>query len=297
MLDMVAGDASKKPMALLGFCPSPPLKWSNVLVHNLIECAKYNIPIELISMPQQAATAPATVAGTLVQHTAETLSGIVMSQLARKGSPVVYGGSLGSIDMQYGTPAGSTPETELTILGTVEIGKYLGLPTQSYAGYSSSKILDAQSGFHAGMSVLNAVLGKTNLIAFGSPSNLKQLVIDNEICWNAYRIAEGFTVSDETLPSVELFQEAVEKGTFISLKHTLQWFRKEMHMPGKMIDRRPLRIVKKEGKADILDRAKDEVKKILREHRPEPLPGDVKKELEKFMLEIARKHGMDKVPV
>ncbi len=37
------------------------------------------------------ATSPVTVAGTLVQHVAENLSGLVISQLAKKGAPVIFG--------------------------------------------------------------------------------------------------------------------------------------------------------------------------------------------------------------
>jgi len=302
ILDIVAGNTAKKPMAILGFCPSPPLKWSDYLVSNLIDCAKYNIPIELISMPQLTATGPATLTGCVVQHAAETLSGIVISQLARKGAPVIYGGALMGLDMRYAT-ATVGPEILLMVLATVEVGKYFGLPTHTYLGESDAKTIDGQMGFQSGIGILMGVLGKVNLIAgpgmlaLGMAQSPEKLVIDNEICGYAYRVAKGLTVSDETIPSIELFEEAVDKGEFLSLKHTLEWFRKEIHFPSKIIDTMPLERVRKEGKVNIFERAREEVKRILKVHEPEPLPHDIGKELDQFITAIAKEHGMNKVPV
>jgi len=81
-----------KPLTIFSCCPTSPLKWSDVTSQNLVDCAHYSIPVEFISMPLSGFMAPVTLVGTLVQHTAETLSGLVISQLTNPGTPVLYGG-------------------------------------------------------------------------------------------------------------------------------------------------------------------------------------------------------------
>ncbi|MCK4292469.1 MAG: trimethylamine methyltransferase family protein, partial [Planctomycetes bacterium] len=82
----------EKPLTIFSCCPTSPLKWSDVTSQNLLDCARHHIPVELIAMPLSGFIAPVTLTGTLIQHTAETLSGIVISQLACPGAPILYGG-------------------------------------------------------------------------------------------------------------------------------------------------------------------------------------------------------------
>jgi trimethylamine--corrinoid protein Co-methyltransferase len=75
MLAAVAGGEqalAERPIAVFDVCPSPPLLWSDLTCQNLIDCARAMIPAELVSMPLAGATAPVTLAGALVQHTART---------------------------------------------------------------------------------------------------------------------------------------------------------------------------------------------------------------------------------
>ena len=89
MLTAVIGEdkLAEKPLAVFDVCPSPPLMWSYITSQNLIDCARYGIPAEIVSMPLSGATGPASLAGTIVLHTAETLSGIVLAQLSKSGTP------------------------------------------------------------------------------------------------------------------------------------------------------------------------------------------------------------------
>lgn len=81
----------EKPLTVFSCCPTSPLKWSHTTSQNLLDCARYSIPVELIAMPLSGFIAPVTLVGTLVQHTAETLSGMVISQTANPGTPVLSG--------------------------------------------------------------------------------------------------------------------------------------------------------------------------------------------------------------
>ena len=83
-------------------------------------------------MPLSGFMAPVTLVGTLIQHTAETLSGIVIHQCARPGAPFLYGGSPAAFDVRYETTPMGAIETMMTDCAYNEIGKTLGLPTQAY---------------------------------------------------------------------------------------------------------------------------------------------------------------------
>lgn len=299
MLDIVAGcDSRKKPMAIFDVCPSPPLKWSNLTVTNLVDCAKYGIPVELVSMPQIGATGPATLTGCLIQHTAENLSGIVIHQLTSKGAPIIYGGSPALLDMRSGMSCMAAPEVLLLIGGYVEIGKYYGLPTHGYLGLSDTKVIDYQAGLESAMGILIGALKRVNIVSgagmidFESCQSIEKLVLDNEVCGYALRIVKGVDVNEETL-ALEAFNEAIERGSFISLKHTLKWFRKEQYFPSRLIDRNPRGKWVDKGLKNAWRRAKEEVERILKEHKPHPLLSDVSKELNEFVKSIMVKHGAE----
>jgi len=76
-----ARELAAKPLAIFSCCPTAPLKWSNVTAQNLLDCAADSVPVEYVSMPLLGFMGPVTIVGSLVQHTAETLSGVVLSQL------------------------------------------------------------------------------------------------------------------------------------------------------------------------------------------------------------------------
>lgn len=105
----------------------------------MIDSAHAGIPVMTIPMPLPGANAPITLAGTLTEHTAESLSGIVVTQLLNPGTPVLYGGGAILLDMRHGISCIGAIETHLLGVGYNQIGKTLGLPTASNIGQSDSK--------------------------------------------------------------------------------------------------------------------------------------------------------------
>ena len=90
------------PRAIFDVCPSPPLNWSEFASQNLVDLARAGIPAEIVSMPLAGATAPVTLAGSVVQHAAECISGMVIHQLAQPGAPIVWGAAPAIFDMRSG---------------------------------------------------------------------------------------------------------------------------------------------------------------------------------------------------
>jgi trimethylamine--corrinoid protein Co-methyltransferase len=276
--------------------------FSEITSESLIDCAKYSIPVELISMPLMGATGPITIAGSLIQHTAETLSGIVLAQVVNKGCPVIYGGSPSAFDMHYGTTPMGAPETILIDLAYAEIGKWLGLPTHTYLGMSDSKLVDAQAGFESGVSAVLGALAGINIISgagmleFENCQSIEKLVIDNEICGMALRIARGFEVNSETM-ALEDLRNRGKQGSFISLPSTLKLFRKEHYMPSEVVDRANRTQWEEKGSKDIIKRAKEQAQTILGKVKSKrAITEGVEKELNKTMLAELKRFGVTKIP-
>ena len=139
------------PLAVFSCCPTAPLKWSDVTSQNVVDCAQSGIPVEFISMPLAGFMSPVTLVGSLVQQTAETLSGLVISQVAGPGAPILWGGSPAIFDIRYETTPMGAVETMMIDCAFTEIGHSLGLPTQAYMGLSDAKALDAQAGLESGL--------------------------------------------------------------------------------------------------------------------------------------------------
>ncbi len=280
------GDVAKKPMAIFDICPTPPLEWSNITSQNLIDCARYGIPVELVSMPLAGATGPATLAGSILQHTAETLSGIVIAQLANRGTPCIYGGSPAIFDMRQGTTPMGAIETMMIDCAYAQIGKFLGLPTHAYLSLSDSKTIDSQSGLESALGIVLGALTGINVISgpgmldFESCQSLEKLLIDNEICGMAMRLIQGISVSEESLAE-GLISDLGPGGHFLNSRHTLKWFRKEQFMPSILIDRLTTSLWQEKGSKTTYQRAKEEVKRILSKHEPEALPPDLERELDR----------------
>lgn len=278
---------AKKPLAIFDCCPSPPLKWSELTCRCLVECARLGVPAELVSMPLTGATSPVTLLGAVVQHTAEDLSGVVIHQLAKAGSPIIYGGSPSAFDLRKGTTPMGAIETMMIDSAYAQVGKHLGLPTHAYMALTDAKTPDWQAGMEGGMGAVLAALAGVNMISgpgmldFESCQSLENLLLQNEACGMAHRLVKGMARRDPVM-ALDLLKEGLAAGHFLSLDHTRKWSREEFYFPGPSIDRiEGLQWQKSDGKT-ASERAHDEVKRILESAEPYPMDEAVKKELERL---------------
>jgi len=290
-----------KPLTVFSCCPTSPLKWSEITSQNVIDCAAAGIPVEFISMPLSGFMAPVTLVGTLVQHTAETLSGIVISQISRPGAPVLYGGSPAVFDMRYETTPMGAVETQMVDCAYNEIGKHFGLPTQAYISLSDAKLLDAQAGLETAMGATLAALSGINNISgpgmldFESCQSLEKLVLDNEICGMTLRLVQGIEPRED-FPARPIFEELLRDQHLLISPHTRRHLKKEHYFPGRVIDRANLSRWREEGSLTLGQRANQEVERLVGAWSPSRLAAERKKELCSLMEKEARRWGMEKLP-
>jgi trimethylamine--corrinoid protein Co-methyltransferase len=304
MLVAVAGseDAlAERPIAIFDVCPSPPLKWSDLTCQNMIDCARHGIPSELISMPLAGATAPVTIAGAVVQHTAECMSGVTICQLAAEGAPIVWGGSPAIFDMREGTTPMGAVGTWMINASYTEVGKALSLPTHVYLGMSDAKVVDAQCGLESAGSTLVAAMAGANMVTgagmmdFESCQSFEKLVIDAEIIGMAKRLIAGVEVRDEPI-ALELMRKMGHRGEYLGQLHTLKWFREEQYIPSEIIDRGSLEAWQKKGRKTTWERARDRVEALLDTYESPPIADGLRGELRALTLKAAQTFGMDELP-
>ena len=290
-----------RPLTIFSCCPTAPLKWSDVTSQNLVDCARYAIPVEYIAMPLAGFVAPVTLVGTLVQHTAETLSGIVISQLTRPGTPVLYGGSPAIFDVRYETTPMGAVETMMIDCAYSEIGRHLGLPTQAYISLSDAKQLDAQAGLESSMGATLAALAGINNISgpgmldFESCLSVEKLVVDNEICGMALRLIRGIEPKED-FPALPRFEELLKEHHLLISKHTRRYLKHEHYFPGPVIDRANRSRWQEEGGTTLRQRAHREVERLLASYHPPELSDDIRADLTRRMKDEARRFGMDRLP-
>lgn len=307
MIDMLAifsGDRkalAEKPTAVFDVCPSPPLIWSEFGGGNLIELARANIPAQLISMPLAGAAAPVTLLGSVVQHAAESLSGIAIHQLSNPGAPIVWGGAPAIFDMRRGTTPMGAIETAMIDAAYAQVGKSLNLPTHAYLGASDAKIVDAQAGLESGVTAIVGALAGINMISgagmldFLACQSAEKLVVDAEGIAMAQRLLAGIEVRTETLATA-MFEGINFKGDFLKQKITRELFSKEQYLPSAVIDRESNRGWQAAGSLNTFDRAKIRVRELLASYKRPENPGDQEHKLQDLVANLAKQAGMEALP-
>jgi trimethylamine--corrinoid protein Co-methyltransferase len=245
--------------------------------------------------------APVTMVGTLIQHTAEVLSGVVLGQLVRPGTPMLFGGCPAIFDVRYESAPMGAVESMMIACGAAEIGRRLGLPTQGYVGLSDAKIPDAQAGIETSMGTTLAALSAFDnvsgpgMLDFINCHSTAKMVVDHEICAMVARLRRGMEPRDD-FPSLPLLRELLGEGHLLIAEHTLSHLQEEIDFPGPVIDRAARARWVEEGRSSLGERATVEVARLVAEYQPSRLSESAQRALVDCMTVAAMKCGMDSLP-
>jgi len=269
----------RKPFIISYSEPISPLTHDKDATRKLLFTAEHGIPTIHSPALQGGASAPVTVAGQLVQGTAENLSGLVLSQLQREGLPYFFGGVSSVMDMKTAILAYGAPEKELASAAYMDIANYYNLPTWGTAGCTDSKVFDQQCAIEGTLSTLFSALSGANLIhdvgymESGSTGSLEQVVMVDEVISMAKKFIDGIEINVDTL-ALEVIDEVGHGGNHLTHKHTMDNFREVAWEPT-LLDRNNRDSWKKRGGKTLKKRATERVRRILNEHQPKPLSDDV----------------------
>ncbi|WDP91509.1 MAG: trimethylamine methyltransferase family protein [Desulfobacter sp.] len=124
----------RRPLVSFTTCPVSPLTLITDCCEIIMEAARNNVVCNILSMAMAGGTAPVTLAGTLVNHNAEVLSGITLAQLTRRGTPVIYGSSTTAMDLRLASASVGTPECAVISGAVARLARYYALPSYVAGG-------------------------------------------------------------------------------------------------------------------------------------------------------------------
>ena len=258
-----------------------PLRFAPETVTVLDEIVAHGLPVAISSAPQAGATAPVTLAGTLVQLTAEQLSGLTYINLLHPGHPVLLGYVPSVADLRTGSFTGGSAEFALMNAAAAQLAHAYGLPVYNSSALSDSKLPDIQAGYEKGLSTVTAALAGANFVhhSAGFLESLlavayEQYVIDDDINGAVMRMVRGIEVTDETL-AVDVIHEVVAgEGHFLGHPQTLANMNTEYYYPH-TADRSSRAQWEEAGALDMRERARRRAREVLAEHWPSHLPAAV----------------------
>jgi trimethylamine---corrinoid protein Co-methyltransferase len=271
------------PSLMLYSEPSTPLVHSETAVGKLLYMAEAGLPLLHSPAPMMGAAAPMTMAGGIALGNAEVLSGLVMQQLKRPGAPFVYGVQVNHMDMKTMISVYGSPEYQLGRAISAELARFYGLPSWGAAGMSDSCALDEQAAIDSAYSVLVALLTGTNLahdvgyLEAGLTTSPEMIVMTAENISMMRAFMKGITVDAEAL-ALGLVDEVGPGGDYLAAEHTLNHFR-EYWEPA-LMSRQRIEDWIESGKKRMGDRLVEKTIAIMDGHRPEPLSGHSRSEID-----------------
>ena len=297
MLYMIAGGKEKfheRPFVHGGGIPViSPLRFDANNCEVCLESVKIGAPIWVVVAPQAGATAPAALAGTLVQVMAEALACMLVVNLVYPKYPIIVGPWPFVSDLRTGSFTGGGGEEAIVSAAAAQMTNHYGLVSSVSAGMSDSKLPDNQSGYEKGISVALAALAGCNNVSesagmVGSLMGLsyEALVIDNDMLGSILRTVRGIEINDETL-SYDVIQSAVMgEGHFLREDQTLSLMRTEYEYP-ELADRLPPNQWESGGSFDIREQAAERVRQILSTHYPTYINADIDAKIrERFKISL-----------
>jgi len=290
-------DLARRPMAIFTCCPNTPLRWGEDPVANVMDCAEWGIPIEIVPVLLLGMISPVSTLGALVLHTAEVLSGLVIAQAVRPGTPVIFGGAPASFHMQLMTNPMTAVEALQLYCGYAQVAKHLRLPCQAYMGLSDSKFNDPQAGMETGVGAflaasagINSVSGP-GMLDYVNLFSLEKLVFDDEVVAHAKRFVRPVEVRDD-LPTLDLVAELVREQHLLMAEHTLAHWQEELYLPGPMVDRTNWDQWAEQGSRDWRARANAVIDERLAEYEVEPLERRLHDQIGELFRCTSREEGV-----
>ncbi|MGC6517583.1 MAG: trimethylamine methyltransferase family protein [Candidatus Puniceispirillaceae bacterium] len=273
LFDLVAGGEGKfkeRPFCKVHLTSIlSPMRYGEDAVAIAREVVKYNMPVNAIIAAQAGATAPAPLAGMLVQTTAEALAALMMINAFSRGHQVIFSNWPFVVDLRTGSFSGSGGEISVLNAGAAQIANYLGLVGGVATSMADAKAVDAQMGAEKTLSATAAGLAGANLVyeSAGMMASLlgvsfEAMMLDNEMIANIQRTIRGFEVSEETLGYDAIINHVMNDGHFLGGEQTMGSMLRDYYYP-KLANRDNPTIWAESGSPDAWGIAKQKVKEIL----------------------------------
>jgi trimethylamine--corrinoid protein Co-methyltransferase len=268
MAEILAGGSTEmenKPNIISLASSVSPLQMDRSQCEGLIEYAQRGLPVIISAIPFAGAIAPITLAGVLTLINAENLGHIILSQMVRPGTPILYGTASSPLDMKTANCRYGAIEAGMLSSGVAQMARFYKVPSRGSAGCTESKLHDMQAGYETALNLQLTILSGVNYISYAAGGlesalsiSYEKLIIDNEIIGSIQRAVEGIEVTTETI-ALDVIKTVGWEGNFLTEPHTLQHLRNEIFHT-KIADTNTYEGWKEQGGKDTRERAKEKVK-------------------------------------
>jgi trimethylamine--corrinoid protein Co-methyltransferase len=276
-------ELAERPALLAIINTNSPMVFDTPMTEAVLELAANGQACCITPFTLAGSMSPATLAGTLMQQTAEVLAVATFAQIVRPGAPVVYGSFSSNVDMQSGAPALGTPEYTKAAQASGQIARALGLPCRS-SNTTVSNCVDAQAAFESEMSLWGSVMGHANLVNHaagwlegGLTASFEKLIVDAEMLQMMAEYLRPIEVNDDEL-AVDAIAEVGPGGHHFGTGHTLERYEHAFYAP-LLANRQNFESWQEAGSIDIATRANSVWKQMLNEYEQPPLDPATEEEL------------------
>ena len=274
MLHTIAGSEAawrERPFVSNSNCfVVPPMKFATESCQVMEACIEAGMPVLLLSAGQAGATAPAPIAGAIVQAVAECLAGLVYVYSIKPGHPCIFGTWPFVSDLRTGAMSGGSGEQALLTAGCAQMHRFYDLPGGAAAGIADAKVPDMQAGWEQAMSNVMAGLTGLNMVyeAAGMHASLlgfclESLIIGDDLLGQAMRCVRGIEVTDDSVSLDVIKRTCLEgPGHFLGSDQTLSLMQTEYIYPS-LADRSSPKEWVELGKPNLVQKAIEKKENIL----------------------------------
>ena len=265
-----------------------PLVWDGTMTRSLRAYARANQAAVVVPFILGGAMGPVTNAGAIAQSLAETMAGCALTQLERKGAPVIFGNFLSSMSLRSGSPTFGTPEPAIGSMVIGQLCRRLNLPLRCSGNFTTSKLPDAQAMMEGTMSMLAAVQCGANFILHSAgfldgllSMSYEKFMLDADLCGALHAYLDGVRIDDDQL-AVEAFAEVGPGNHFFGCSHTMRHY-ETAFWDSELSDNEPFEKWEAAGSEDAATRANRAWKQRLADYEAPPMDPGMREELEGFV--------------
>ena len=265
-----------------------PMVWDGVMLGALKVLARANQACVISPFIVAGAMSPVTTVGTLTQILAEASVGIAFTQLCRPGAPVVFGTFAASMSMQSGAPTFGSPEPAMVTFGAAQLARRMGVPFRSGGSLCGSKLPDAQAAYESANTMWSTLLSGVNFclhaagwLEGGLASGYEKLIMDADQLTMYQKFAQGIDFS-ENGQALDAIREVGPGAHYLGCAHTQANFETAFWRSG-LADNNSFEQWRDEGQKDIVVRANERWKQMLRDYEAPALDPGIDEQLQAFM--------------
>ncbi len=289
MREMAAACGEARSFAIYAM-PASPLSHEREAVDKLVVCAELGIPMVYATAPSAGATAPMSRAAVAVTGNAETLSGLVITQLASPAAPFVYGVAQGALNLRSGSMLYCAPEAYAVQHACCDLARFYGLPSFTLGGASDSNLLDGQWAAETAVTLALGALSRATLVhdlgflESGLQSSYEAVVFTDELVDYLDAFERGVPVDEVTLALEEI--EAVgPRGNHLARRYTRQHVRD--YRVAALLDQWPHDHWRADGALDLVARLRARVAELRAAEPAFTLPEEAEATIEACLAATA----------